>query len=270
MKSKDIQHKSIVVPTDFTEAGDNAVLHAVELAKPTSSLVYVLHVLDIKESDNEMLVYAAIEKITQLSNEIDYDLIEPIVKFGDIFTTINDVAVAKQSDCIVLGTHGKKGIQKLLGSYALKVINSTHVPVLVVQEQAMPGPIKKIVFPVDINEEDRQKTGYAVKLAKSHEATIHVFPKIEKLAQNRLKNKNIIKQIVDFINDHDVDYEVAQHYDTDTEFSKLVVNYSNAIHADLILILSDSKSHFNVLGAKEEEFLFNLSNIPVLCVSERL
>lgn len=259
-----------MVPTDFTSTCLNAVLHAVELAKPTNGKVYILHVLEGKDADDETLVYSAMEKITDLSETIDYENIEPLVKSGDIFTTINEVAVNKHAECIILGTHGKKGFQKLLGSYALKVIDSTKLPVMVVQDNAVAGKIETIVFPVDLDEEDRQKTGYAVKLAKTHGAIIHIFPKVESLAENRLKNHNVIKQIVDYIQKHGVQYVVAENFDTSSDFSKQVVNYSNKVNANLILILTDAKSHFFVLGAKEEDFLFNSSHIPVMCVNERL
>ena len=53
---------------------------------------------------------------------------------GEIFTTIADVAEELNASLIFLGTHGKVGMQKLTGSWALKVIIKSKVPFIVVQD----------------------------------------------------------------------------------------------------------------------------------------
>ena len=261
--------KSILVPTDFSDSCKNAILHAIELSKPFKGKVYILHVSESNSPDEATSMYAALEKIDELIDTLDYEFIEPIVKAGDIFTTINEVALAKQADLIILGTHGKKGIQKIFGSYALKVIDSTKMPVIVVQEKSIPCLPKAIVFPVDSEEEDRQKTSYAIQLAKIYKSKIYIFQKAEKIAANKFKAINTLRQIQAFMSQNGVQAEVMENDDTETDFPKLVINYSASIKADMILIMSDASSHFPIIGAKEEDFLFNSANIPVMCVTEK-
>ena len=47
----------------------------------------------------------------------------------------------KSASAIIMGTHGAKGMQKLFGSFAMKVIISTSVPFMVVQKDS---EIKKV------------------------------------------------------------------------------------------------------------------------------
>jgi len=256
--------KTIIVPTDFSEACTNAIKRAIELSRPYESKIYVLHVTENKET-----AAAALDKINKIVAPLGYGNIEAIVKEGDIFTTINEVAVSLKADFIILGTHGKKGMQKLFGSYAMKVIDSTKMPVIVVQNASGAGKLENIVFPVDANEEDRQKSGYAVQLAKAYGAKIHILPKVEKLTANKAKAESVMKQIKAFMVKHEANFVIAENNDADTDFAKIVITYSEAVHADMILILSDASSHFPLFGAKEEELMFNKSQIPVMCVAER-
>ena len=55
------KERNYVVPHDFSEAADNALKQAVEIAKPTSSKVYILHIVN-KESE----VNIAQEKLDQI------------------------------------------------------------------------------------------------------------------------------------------------------------------------------------------------------------
>ena len=56
-----------------------------------------------------------------------------------------------------MGTHGIRGLQKLTGSWALKVIVRTKVPFVVVQEFPKSNNYQKVVFPVDYKRESKEK-----------------------------------------------------------------------------------------------------------------
>jgi len=278
--------KSILVPTDFSETCENAIRHAAKLAKSFEGSVYVLHVLngenslptiaENKERSNEFqksfftdLESQAHDLITAIAKshpEID---VIPVVREGDIFYTINIVAEELGVDLIILGTHGKKGLQRILGSYAMKVIDSTKIPVIVVQDDAVLEDYHTIVFPVNINEEDRQKAEYAVELAKETGAMIHIFPKVETQASNKAKLANVIRQLKAYFERYSVEYTVVENNMEESNFEDQIIAYSTKVSADLILILSDASSHFPLFGSKEEDLMFNDRQIPVMCVNER-
>lgn len=273
---------SILVPTDFSETCENAIRHAVIFSKSFDGSVYILHVLDGGDKSSKVLTAdeetnsffsdvesQALDLITDLSKSFPGVNIIPVVRTGDIFTEINAVAEEFDVDLIVLGTHGKKGFQKIVGSYALKVIDSTKVSVIVVQDDAVMEGFNNIVFPVNINVEDRQKAESAILLARETGATIHLFPKVETIAANKTKVTNVLRQLKAFFDKYSVSSIVVENKETAGSFEDQIIKYSLTANADLILILSDPTSHFPLLRNKEEDLMFNSSLIPVMCVNER-
>src|ERR1035437_5247811 len=177
---------SILVPTDFSDTCENAIRHAVIYSKSFDGSIYILHVLDggdkssktITDDDETDSFFSdvksqALDLINALSKTFPDVHIIPVVRKGDIFTEINAVAEEFDVHLIVLGTHGKKWSQKIVGSYALKVIDSTKVSVMVVQDDAVIEGFNNIVFPININVEDRQKAESAILLARETGAMIH-------------------------------------------------------------------------------------------------
>jgi hypothetical protein len=193
----------------------------------------------------------------------------PVVKEGDIFTTINDVAIALNAGMIVLGTHGKIGFQRIVGSYALKVIDSTKVPVIIVQKRSFGSGFKDIIFPVNIQDEDRQKAEYAVQMAKLFNSTIHVLPKSVEGSQNKIRLDGIVKQICLFFEKYEVKHSVVDVSEYGEAWDRQVLNYSSSVDADLILILSNPDKHMMFFEAKEENIIFNSAQIPVMCINYR-
>ena len=273
---------SILVPTDFSDTCENAIRHAVIYSKSFDGSIYILHDLDggdkssktITDDDETDSFFSdvksqALDLINALSKTFPDVHIIPVVRKGDIFTEINAVAEEFDVDLIILGTHGKKGFQKIVGSYALKVIDSTKVSVIVVQDDAVIEGFNNIVFPININVEDRQKAESAILLARETGAMIHLFPKVETIAANKTKVTNVVRQLKAFFDKYSVSSIVVDNKDTSGSFEDQIIKYSLTINADLILILSDPSSHFPLLRNKEEDLMFNSSLIPVMCVNER-
>ena len=102
----------VLVPHDFTSVADCAVNHAVKLAKSFSGDVFLLHVVSkAKEVD------AVKEKLNKIVENTNVELgvnIHVIVRIGNIFEDIGDVAIEIGAGYIVMGTHGAKGMQKII------------------------------------------------------------------------------------------------------------------------------------------------------------
>jgi hypothetical protein len=84
-----------------------------------------------------------------------------------------------------------------------------------------------------------------------------------------VKMDNVIIQLKQFFRDHGIHVQVAENINDNSNFAKLVIDYSHKISADMVIILSDMKTHHVVLGGKEEDFFFNTYQIPVLCLPAR-
>ena len=147
-------YKKIMVATDGSEPSTDAVKHAAGLAKSTGAGLVIVNVTEM---------WSALE-VAQASESGIHDPIEQYEKLADnaAENTLNAAAaVAKQAgvacetlhvrdqavadgivtaakdngcDLIVTGTHGRRGINRmLLGSQAIKVLHHSEIPVLVVR-----------------------------------------------------------------------------------------------------------------------------------------
>lgn len=259
----------ILVPTDFSEVCDNAMSQAVEAAKYLNYKLVLLHIID-KNSKSQLKKdghdASAINKklegyagdIRSLGVEVETKALE-----GDIFYTIAEVANDIGANLMYLGTHGKVGMQKLTGSFALKVVTSSPIPVVVVQKRPFEQGYKKIVLPITSDAGPWEKTKWATFIAKNFDAEIHVY---------QLDTPGL-KEAVDIITNHfdkeDVSYKIIKA--DSAHFSKQVIDYSTANLCDMVMIMTNPDKNFTkfILGSYDEEMMFNTSQIPVMCINPR-
>jgi nucleotide-binding universal stress UspA family protein len=189
--------------------------------------------------------------------------VDAYAKEGDIFTTISEVAKDIGANLMYLGTHGKVGLQKVTGSFALKVVVSSPVPVVVVQKRPFTEGYKKIVLPITSDAGPWEKTRWATFIAKNFDAEIHVYqidsPELDEA----------VKIITNHFDKEDVKYTITK---TDgKDFSKKTIDYSTATVADMIMIMTNPDKSFTkfILGSYDEEMIFNTSQIPVMCINPR-
>lgn len=273
--AKNIMKDSILVPTDFSEVCNNAFNHACDLAQELGAKVIALHVIT-KETksylDSQKLEKDGLEERLNdyvKGKKAEYDIeVDYILREGSIFDEISSVSKDLNSAFVVLGTHGKVGFQRLTGSYALKVINSTEIPTIVVQKTVQKNTdYKNIVFPVSPYSEDRQKINYAISLAKSFDATIHLFPKYETDKFARKKILGIVKQIKVIFDENGVSYNKKMPEEMAGNFSKQIIDYSVMNNADLIMIVTSSNASLPMFDSSDEQIVFNTSRIPVMCIN---
>ncbi len=263
--------KIILVPTDFSEVCANAINQAAGAAKHLGYKLIILHVIDKNTKSFLKNEGHQAEYIDQQLDSIAADVksnfgieVECIAKEGDIFTTIGEVARDKDASIMYLGTHGKVGMQKLTGSYAIKVVTSSPVPVIVVQKRQFDGPYHQIVFPITSDSGVWEKTEWATHIAKQFNATIKIF-------QQAGENIDIaVAGITGHFQKNDVKYtiDVAEKA---SGFSNQVISFATAKGADMILIMTNPDKGLStfILGSYDEEMIFNTSQIPVMCVNPR-
>ena len=144
-----MQIKTIIFPTDFSQGARAAMDYAVSLAKDYDAkliLLYVIQDISIaewyipssisatdfiedmqKSASREMEKWGA-EVAAKVTN------VEKMVVRGIPFVEIIKTARDRDADMIVIGTHGRTGIDHMLfGSTAEKVVRKAHCPVLTVR-----------------------------------------------------------------------------------------------------------------------------------------
>jgi len=133
----------ILFPTDFSTASDAALPHAVTLAKEKSATLLILHVEEPPLAYGSGELYYGLpepssERILKMLEQVTPS--DPTVAFkhrltiGDPAGEIVRIAGEEAAEMIVLGTHGRSGISRMLmGSVAEAVVRRAPCPVLVLR-----------------------------------------------------------------------------------------------------------------------------------------
>jgi len=147
------QYKKVLFCTDFSENADYAFEFAYGIAKRDEGLLYILHVIPdnphqtfaenfltkgdlekIQKSIEEYLDDNYAERYTKkIGNEITYEL---VTRSGREDNEILKFAEQEHVDIIVMGTHGRTGIEHVVfGSVAEKVLRHSPFPVFIIPDR---------------------------------------------------------------------------------------------------------------------------------------
>ena len=259
----------ILIPWDFTPVAECALQHGFKFAeKAMSKKIVLIHIIKSEKDQS-----GATEKLTQIASEhkgkngVD---VEALVRKGSIFTTIGEVASEINAELVIMGTHGLKGMQKLTGSWALKVIVSSKVPFVVVQEPPNETDLKDIVFPVDFKRESKEKLSWVSYLHRYFNPKFHIIkPNTTDVGFIKRIKANIAFSRK-FMDAKGIDYEIHTA-EGKKNFPLEIMDFGKSVNADLILILSTKNIGITdyVLGAQEQYIIANSSKIPVMVVNPR-
>ena len=151
-----MQIKQILVPTDFSKNAEHALSYAVELAKRCSAKLHLLHTPVIPTYLLMDLSYSpGPEAVTRILNDAQAALDEEAkstatagielftaIREGTVHEVIRDYAKEHDIDLVVVGTHGRTGVSKLMyGSVTERVLKTVHTPILVIPRKGgkLPG-----------------------------------------------------------------------------------------------------------------------------------
>lgn len=275
IKPSSERNNIVLVPHDFTAVGQNAVDHAITIAKVLKFKVVVLHVInrETRSAFGGKNAHKAVEDklkgIVKSIKESSKIKAEFIYREGSIFDVIHEVATEIKANILILGTHGKKGIQRITGSYALKVITQSPIPVIVVQKRKInPKGFQKIIFPISLYTESRQQVFYAIVNSILFDSEILIY-KQKSTDPAEITRLNIITgQIEEEFRNNKVRYSLATAAST-RNFTAQFLDFAISQSADLIIMMTDSTidnpSFDN--SAWSEKIIYNTAQIPVLSIN---
>lgn len=263
----------ILVTWDFTDISEFALLHAIRIAKMIENTIRIIHIVD---STTARKNYSEVEERFRKTVEelqIKYGLpLQTIILTGNIFAEISNYASQSDAHMVIMGTHGIKGVQKITGSRALKVIAGSTIPFIVIQDKPQSEDrFRSIVFPIDFKAENKEKLQWAIYLGKYFNSKVYLF-KAPVTDKGLLKKVNTnLNFAVKYLIQNNLDYEIH----TGTKSSKFAVEtleFAQKVKADLILITTTKYiniADFMFFGAPEQYIIANSSKIPVMCVNPR-
>ncbi len=268
--------KAILVPTDFSVVAENAVVHALEFARRLHYRVCLLHVQGIIPGT----IYNKEEEANQNSRrdllqckekwEQKYAVkIDPLIREGNLFKVVNKVAAEVSPAMMVMGTHGKQGLQHLFGSHALRVVLDAACPVLIVQERFFGEGYRRVLLPVTGELEPRCLIRWALLFNKLFNSEIHLFQALEINPERNHLLAGITLQMTRVFQEQKTACTINTAA-TINDFSNQVIAYAIENRADMIMTttLPEPDASGVSFSTWNERLMFNPAQVPVMFIDQ--
>lgn len=196
----EIQLKSILVASDFSQASEKALRFAVSLARHYSSKIYLVNVvssLGLTMAGPDAIVEAAqfaerevagVKERLRRGGILDGVQFEVLVRQGDIWRELQKVIRHERIELLVIGTHSRTGLAKLaLGSVAERIFRNADCPVLTIgansasETRAVSAVEPRILFPTDFGDRSLRPLPYALWLSKKLRARLVIFHALSRM-----------------------------------------------------------------------------------------
>jgi nucleotide-binding universal stress UspA family protein len=274
----------MLVPIDFSEISLNALNHAAQLAKHFDNDLVLLSVLEddflsnifsfSKNETKDNLAKEAMmgrlkEKAAEINKEFGIKCFTE-VRSGKIYKIAIEAAEEFKCDCIIMGTHGASGVERVIGSNASRIISYSTMPVIVVKTDKNPNAYKNIVFPLDLSKESKQKMKWAIHLGKSYNSTIHVLT--YKVGDEFLDNKLAanLRQIQNLFDEAGVKH-TETILDDDNDFARNTLEFAETNLADLIMIMTQQENDKSIrefiIETYAQQIVNDAGNVPIFCAN---
>lgn len=172
-----ISFKNILFATDLSYLAEAALPYVVETARLYGSRVYAVHVRHHRatwDRPEQNAVASLEERLKDVPHEV-------LVQEGDANSTLLRLIGEKNIDLVVLSTHGRTGLGRvLLGSVAEKIFREAPCPVLTVGPHLARDPqwilkIKEILYATDMTPVSQGAAKYAISLAQENQARLTIL-----------------------------------------------------------------------------------------------
>jgi nucleotide-binding universal stress UspA family protein len=193
--------RNILFATDFSEASMHALPYVAGIARKLGSSVFLCHIVE----PNSLVASApeaapalyegmqeqAVTQLTALTHSPELEGVEAkiVVGVGAIADALPNAVAENKIDLIVMGTHGRTGLRRLLlGSAVEAVCRVATCPVLTVGpglKSKMATAFSRILLPTDLSEDSKRILPHLRQLAEEYQSQItvlHVMP--EELVTN--------------------------------------------------------------------------------------
>lgn len=291
--------KRVLCAIDFSDSSARAVGHAAAFARWYQADLTVVHVAAMLDRgfgpapmESELVPVGPthdqiVEDVRQTLAAAGVGALNPhvSVREGRPVTGILDEATAVHADLLVLGTHGRSGVSRLLlGSVSEKVVRTALCPVLTVPPHATSAPadavlLKRILCPLDFSPSSKRALQYALSLAQEANGSLTVLHVIEWLPEEEPRTHAHF-QVPDYrqhllhdarerlhaeINDDVRAWCDVQEVVTFSKAYREILRIANTASADLIVMGAQGRDAVDsLLFGSTTEHVMRAASCPVL------
>ncbi len=276
----------ILVPVDFEKQSIQAIKQAAVVAKGYNTQITLLYVHQDKgvltklfSSDQyEVFDNSVIEMLNEKKAEfsigenvnIEVDLIHG----SSVHESIVSYSEKNKFSIIIMGRGYKEGVS-FIGSITSRVLRYSNIPVITVSEKRYSDHFSKILLPMDLSKETRQKVNWGLKLAKTFGAELVLFSALwSKNDRNIIYQlKQQMNQVSTFVQKAGVkcSYHIVDDVNSESDFIPAILKYiddNQDISISLIMTQQENSITEFFMGSHASEFIRN-SELPVMSIVPR-
>ena len=266
--------KPIIVGTDFSEGSYVALELAIDVANRFQSDIILIWARREKLLfDNDQLntmKNLAEDKLQMLCEKYQPALKHGTMRWqitsGKVAPALATTATRELASMIIIGTNGASGFEKYwMGSQAVRIVQDSPCPVLTVRQgYDFHKQLERIVVPIRVNANSRQKVPPAASMAKIFGSEVHILGLLD-LKEEESALRTYVQQSMDYLEKEGVKY----HFDIRpySSYCDTVLNYADELQADLVVINTEQDRIISqiFLGTNAQQIVHR-SQIPVLCI----
>ena len=233
--------KTIIVPTDFSAAAENATNYAAQLAKHIDATVLLMHVYqmpvtmtdypvlmvtveDLKKTADEGLRTA---KEAARKNFADVRF-ETESRLGDVTEEVADLCKEHDAFALVVGTKELSGFERFLfGNTTLSLIKTCPYPVIAVPEGTAAGVPQNIVLATDLLNIGEIPTEKVVEIITALQSKLHVVH--VELKEEQVNSPDLLMNALKTIN-------ASYHAIKEDNVAEGIKHYVKQNNIDLVLV----------------------------------
>jgi len=253
---REIALNNILYLTDFSEPAEAALPFAAAIARKYGSKIYIYHILlpnvyacmapefgDVVTAGLDQAAEAQMHRVDSRLTGLPHETI--IERGSEVWAVLQPVLQKNDIDLVVLGTHGRTGVQRfLLGSVAEEIWRRAKVPVLTigpgVSGPQAGGSFKCVLFATDFTPKSLVGLAYALSMARENHARLillHIIRQFKKEDDlGELSSIKVIHQLSEML-PHELDLgcdpELVVKYGEPAEH---IIEVARRCGADLIVL----------------------------------
>jgi len=220
-----------LVPYDFSEIAESAFVLALQLAKRNDGTVYLLHVA--RNEMDEMKANSALNDMVRNLSEDGKKRVFVKVLRGNLYKSVAIAGEILGANLSVMGTHGMTGMQRLLGSNALKMVAMSSTPYLLLVKEQKLEKVDTIVMPFSFVGDTLFVLDALVEFARQYQSVIHLvgyYDKVEWQNQQSLENQKTART---FLEKKGLACEIV-NLPREKSYEEELSDYMYKVNADLI------------------------------------
>ncbi len=281
---------NILVPTDFTDKSMIAIEQSITLAKPANLEITLLHVredtkksalfsflpMEQTEKIREDYINRTREKLDELAEKSSKKFgvkINPMLSKGKGYDKIIEVADMINAAFIIMPLNSGKhdNDKNYFGANTSKVIRNSKHPVITLKSEKIYKEFKKIILPLDLQKETRQKVTKAIEFAKAYGSTIKVVSALLTDDEEIVKRIKLqLDQVDQFISKSGVTHtaEIVYGDSKNDDLAGLILKYAKEMKGDLMMLMTQEEYFWvnSFIGKTATKILHN-SPIPVMSIN---